>query len=277
MAEDQILTEGTSDTDGNVEQRSDRGSSGEKKEQAVPYTRFKEVNDGLAEFKKLGRTPSELAQEIQDYHELIGALKEQAVEGDSAPKEKSKLSAEKQAEIKAELELLFPGLSKLNELEKKVDVAHTAADVAGRSHISGLQNKASEMVTKLVTDTGYPKEAAAEIETLVANMVYGDKYMQQKFLTGDLSVVTDAFKQIDDSFLSKHMIKSPKLSKGKGLPSLLSGSQGLSLEGKGKSEEVLTEEKLNKMPLQERKRAIGKDAFAYYTALANARAAAEAE
>ena len=269
MAEDTNLTTGTPEADGNVQ-------SGTEKEQAVPYKRFKEVNDGLAEFKKLGLDPSEIAQELRDYRELVVALKEETTKGDSAPKDskKSKLSAEKQAEIKEEMEMLFPGLSKLQETEQKASIAHDAADATSRAHISSLQNKASQLTTQLVTDNGYAKEAAAEIETLVANRVYGDAKLQRKFLSGDMSVVQEAFDEINESFLSKHLIRAPKSNK-KDIPSLLSGNKGLSVDGT--KDDGLTEEKLAKMNHQERKRAIGKDAFDFYNTLAQARAEARGE
>ena len=253
------------------------GSVKEGTDKSVPYARFKEVNDHLAEFKQLGLEPSEVVQELQNYRDLITSIKDEAARGDSATdKSKSKLSATKQAEIRQELEELFPGLSKLGEIEQKANASSQAANEASKAHISGLQSQASKMVAQLVDKTGYDVAASEQIEALVANAVYGDKRSLNKFLKGDLSVVESAFNDLEERFLAKNLIKPVRSRAGKNIPTMLSGNVGLSVDSKDLSEK-LTEEKLKAMPPQARRAAIGKDAYEFYVALAEARKAASEE
>lgn len=265
MAEEQIPASDVS-TDESVK---------EKKDQAVPYTRFKEVNDQLAQFKQLGMDPVEIVQELKDYRDLVVSIKDEAAKGDSALKEsKSKLSPEKREQIKQELEELFPGISKLADIQQTAERASDASEAASRSHITNLQTQASKLVSKFVDEAGYDVGAAEQIEALVANSVYGNKTSLNKFLQGDLSVVKAAFDELDSSFLSKNLIK-PVRSKKSTLPGLLTGNKGLSVDNKDNT--PLTEEKLAKMSPGDRRAAIGKDAFDYYNQLAAARAAANEE
>jgi len=243
-------------------------------DKSIPYARFKEVNDQLADFKQLGMDPSEVVQELQNYRDLVTSIKDEAAKSDSAPdKPKSKLSATKQAEIRQELEELFPGLSKLGEIEQKASAANASADSANKAHISGLQQQASKMVAQLVDSAGYDSAASDKIEALIANAVYSDKHSLNKFLKGDLSVVQTAFRDLDEAFLSKNLIKPVRTKTAKELPNMLMGNKGLSVDSKDTSEK-LTEDKLKTMSHQERKRAIGKDAYEFYVQLAEARKAA---
>ena len=229
-------------------------------EQKIPYSRFKEVNDKLKAYAELG-DPEQIAALIDQHAQLTEALKRQETKTpDPKPTStKSKIPEEKRAEILQQLNDVL-GFD-LSALAPALGEVKARVDGSDEQRLSTLRSQAATKVAQLAKAEGYSEEATKRIEKLVASEVYENDKLLKRFFAGDLSVVEEAFAKENEAFFSSNMVKPLK----KKAPSLsvLNGAEGMVTEKPGK---VLSDEEINKLPPQQRARAMGEKAWNFYHA-----------
>ena len=249
---------------------SDAGDESSKKSQSVPYERFAEVNEALKAYKQFG-DPAEILDLVKDYTRLVEE-KAASKEKPSSSKD-SRIPADKRAQILADLEEVLPGVSRIPELLEKVGKVEESTKELSATQVARLQAQASELVKRLVSDEGYDPKISRRVEELVATEVYSDRKLSRAFYSGDLSAVEKAFAAVKSDFLDTHVAKPLKADHKAKVPGMMQSGRS-STE---KEAPPLSEAELKKLSPQEQRKAIGKDAFAFYEKLVAENQAAKNE
>lgn len=244
---------------------------------AVPYQRFKQVNDTLAAYKELG-SPDDVAADLVAYRQLqqavaSGALDSPAPQDTPKPVEPS----ENDARILKKLQELIPGIGKLGDMEAAIRALDNNTKAMQSQTVEQLQAQATTWVQGKLVDDGYipenpsseesenTKKLAKQLEDLVANRVYQDDKLRKRFLSGDLQVVQEAYSEVD-KLLGNKFQKTPK----RKVPSMFGTANGQpSMSEFSKSK--YSEADLAKMEPKQRKKALNDEAFRMYHELAEAR------
>lgn len=212
--------------------------------------------DVLAQYKELG-SPDEILAVIKKQNDELAALRAKAT-----PEKKptpGNLKPEQAEAIRKDLLEMFPELAEISKIKENLKEVAEVTETVSQKDARKLAKEASKQVEELVVASGYEKDASSFIEDVVANRIYSDPKLYARFVNHDADVVAEVFRGVEKQFLSKHVVRTKKLSDSQ-LSDLLSGKAGKTT---GKPKEGSTEGSQESSNPTDRLRQLGKEAFEF--------------
>lgn len=264
-----------------VDQDGDGDTGGSGKAQK----RIQKLSNELREFKALGYSPDQITEAMATLATLETAVKNgELTKPSSNSKGNDRQLDPKDQKALEKIYELIPELKNLEQLREQLGILEKETQSNQTVEMTRLKNQAAAWVSKQAAEDGFipevdpnaddadlameeADEASALVEDIVAQRLYADKKLRQRFENGDLRAVEEAYKKAQTT-LNRRLVKVQKPSRKLPFTSSSSGMPGTraTLE-RGKP----TKDQLAKMSPSDQKRVLDEHAFRVYTELAAAR------
>lgn len=189
VGDDDTIDEGKAETE-KPEPLDEKTLKDVREGKLIPHSRFNQVLQELQAYKAFG-SPEDLRKSL----ERVQAAK---AEG---PKAEEELS-DKDKEVKAYIEKMFPQFKKFSEVESEIERIRTERAQSTNTFIENVEKKVDEYATKeLGIDTKNPLYTKI-MRNIVADIIHENPEYKRRFYEGkDMGVVEDAKAELN-KFLS---------------------------------------------------------------------------